>query len=261
MGWRCGFRSPAQRYTPYRQSCFLQEKVNYVDTIEMGAAGLLPILQSGGKITCLFDHAVRLGIPQVILHGQNLVHVLCLDKRMNGFHQVIGGAVAAVEAIHGGVIDPLLPGTANGNQMLLISLAEGFGDSGIQTITAFDVGVVLAVPLHFRLHQQVITDEILKAAILGGVLTEMLPEGAVEAALEAVHGCILSAGFLNLLHLLQICLLVIIQDPYQLCRTGFVICLRASVVPGVIKFTYPVQEAVRKGSGSHTLKDFFDVHS
>ena len=101
----------------------------------------------------------------------------------------------------------------------------------------------------------------LVCSIIIGVLYKMLPEGAVEAALEAVHGCVVSAGFIGLLYLLQICILAIIQDPCQLCHTGFVICLRASVVPGVIELTYPVQEAGRKGSGSHTLKDFFDVHS
>ena len=141
-------------------------------------------------------------IPQVILHGQDLIHVLCLDQRMNGFHQVIGSPVAAVEAIHSGIVDPLLPGTADGNQMLLVSLAEGFGDGSIQAVGMFDVGVVLVVPLHFGLHQQVIAYKILKAAILGGVVAEMLPEGAVEAALEAVQGRVVSASVIGLLHLL-----------------------------------------------------------
>ena len=86
-----------------------------------------------------FFLTVRLDVTQEILHCQNLIHMLNLDQRVDGFHQIISGPVATIEPVHSDTIHPLLSSAGNGYQMFLIFLTESVRDLCVDLVAQFNV--------------------------------------------------------------------------------------------------------------------------
>ena len=130
------------------------------------------------------DFTVRLDVTHVILHGQDLIHVLDLDQGHQILHEVICSTVSAVETVECGAVNTLLPGTGDADHVLFVFLTQGIHDSPVDLITQLNICVVLVVPLHTGLHQKILKNQIIEAAIVGFGIAEELPEGSEDLVFQ-----------------------------------------------------------------------------
>ena len=196
-----------------------------------------PIFRLCGHIPKPLDLAEGLDVPHVILHSQDLVHVLDLDQRHEILHEIVGRPVAAVEAAKSCAVDPLLPSTGDADHMFLVILAQGIHDCPVDLITQFNVDIVFVVPLHTRLHQKIVVNQIIETSLNYMGVPEVLSKGTKDTALEAVLGSIVPVLDIGHLHFLQTRFLLFGQKGEQLRITGLAVRFRIPVVLGVIEGT------------------------
>ena len=161
-----------------------------------------PIFRLCGHIPKPLDLAEGLDVPHVILHSQDLVHVLDLDQRHEILHEIVGRPVAAVEAVECRTVNTLLPCAGDADHVFFVFLTQGIHDSPVDLITQLNVCVVLIMPMHTGLHQKILKNQIIEATVVCVRATEVLPEGSEDTALEAILSSIVPAPDISLLHLL-----------------------------------------------------------
>ena len=88
-----------------------------------------PIFRLCGHIPKPLDLAEGLDVPHVILHSQDLVHVLDLDQRHEILHEIVGRPVAAVEAVECRTVNTLLPCAGDADHVFFVFLTQGIHDS------------------------------------------------------------------------------------------------------------------------------------
>ena len=129
-----------------------------------------------------------------------------------------------------------MPGAGDVDHVFPVFLAQGIHNGLLQLITHLDVGIVLLMPLHLGLSQQIITEKVLKPSVLHTGYTEELPESTEQAALEAVLRSIRTALDIGLLHLLQTRFLIHREQREQVTVTHLTVRLRVAEVFGIIAF-------------------------
>ena len=142
--------------------------------------------------------------------------------------------------------------------------ADAFGAAHanglLQLITHLDVGIVLLMPLHPGLGQQVITEQILKTSILRNGCAEVLTEGTEQAALEAVLRSIRLAVGEGMFHLLQIRFLSRSEQEQQVPVSLLAVGLCVTVVLCIIDAADILQKLGIHGAVLHTAKQISYIH-
>ena len=197
----------------------------------------------GSKILKALDFTVGLDVAHQVFRNQDLFHVSVLCHWNNGIHDIVSGPEAAVKTIMGSTVHPLLPGAGDVDHVFPVFLAQGIHNGLLQLIAQLDGGIILLMPLHPGLGQQIITEKVLKPSVLHAGCTKELPEGTEQTALEAVLRSIRTALDIGLLHLLQTRFLIHREQREQVTVTHLTVRLRVAEVLGIIDGADILQEA------------------